>query len=52
LISFGAAATEFDGYQPYFTDLTWPLVTECLGRELIELALKLRANPFFIFRSR
>jgi hypothetical protein len=31
----GFASTESDGYQPYLADLTWPLVTEFLGRELI-----------------
>jgi dienelactone hydrolase len=32
----GFASTESDGYQPYLADLTWPLVTEFLGRELVE----------------
>ncbi len=31
----GFASTESDGYQPYLADLTWPLVTEFLRRELI-----------------
>jgi carboxymethylenebutenolidase len=31
----GFASTESDGYQPYLADLTWPLVTEFLGRALI-----------------
>jgi len=31
----GFASTESDGYQPDLADLTWPLVTEFLGRELI-----------------
>ena len=28
----GFASTESDGYNPYLADLTWPLVTEFLGR--------------------
>jgi carboxymethylenebutenolidase len=35
----GFASTESDGYQPYLADLTWPLVTEFLRRELIGPAL-------------
>lgn len=35
----GFASTESDGYQPSLADLTWPLVTEFLVRELVGPAL-------------
>ena len=35
----GCASSKSDGYQPYLADLTWPLVTEFLERELVGSAL-------------